>query len=91
MGPKHYGEERARAPEARTEQIIAEESAGGVRFRTSRLDGHKGDPAKVAWAARWRAETTLTAGWIAEHVELGIRDHLNHLLYGVKDAAGKQP
>lgn len=35
----------------------------------------------MALAARLRAETTMTVGWIAERLGLGTRDYLNHLLY----------
>ena len=41
----------------------------------------KGDPVKVALAARLRAETTMTVGWIAERLAIGTRGYLNHLLY----------
>ncbi len=41
----------------------------------------KGDSAKVALAARLRAETVMTAGWIAERLGMGSREYLNHLLY----------
>ena len=41
----------------------------------------KGDAAKVALAARLRAETTMTVGWIAERLGMGSRGYLNHLLY----------
>ena len=40
----------------------------------------KGDPVKVALAARWRAETTMTVGWIADRLAMGTRGYLNHLL-----------
>ena len=36
-------------------------------------DATKGDPAKVALAARLRAETTMTVGWIAERLGMGSR------------------
>jgi len=36
---------------------------------------------KVALAARLRAETTMMVGWIAEHLAMGTRGYLNHLLY----------
>jgi hypothetical protein len=38
----------------------------------------------VALAARLRAETTMTLGWIAERLGMGTRGHLNHLLYRVR-------
>jgi hypothetical protein len=34
----------------------------------------------VALAARLRAETTMTVGWIAERLGMGSR-YLNHLLF----------
>lgn len=43
--------------------------------------GAKGDPEKVALAARLRAETTMTVVWIAERLGMGTRGYLNHLLY----------
>ena len=36
---------------------------------------------KVALAARWRAQTTMTAEWIAERLGMVSRGYLNHLLY----------
>ena len=41
----------------------------------------KDDAEKVAVAARLRAETTMTVGWIAERLGMGTRGHLNQLLY----------
>ena len=42
----------------------------------------KGDRSKVAIAARLRLETTVTAQWIGERLEMGTRGYVNHLLYG---------
>jgi REP element-mobilizing transposase RayT len=81
LGAEHYGVERAETAEARAEQIIGEElkrrrwKEAGLRTRP------KGDGEKVALAARLRAETTMTVGWIAERLGMGTRGHLNHLLY----------
>jgi hypothetical protein len=36
---------------------------------------------KLVLAARLRAETTMTVGWIAERLAMGTRGYLNHLLY----------
>ena len=49
----------------------------------------KGDPVKVALAARWRAETTMTVGWIAERLAMGTRGYLNHLLYRRRKLGGE--
>jgi len=41
----------------------------------------KGDAFKVRLAEQLRAQTTVTAAWIAEHLYMGTRGHLTHLLY----------
>ena len=41
----------------------------------------KGHPFKVRLAARLRAQTTVTVGWIAHRLAMGTRGHLAHLLY----------
>jgi hypothetical protein len=40
----------------------------------------KGDSGKVVLAACWRAETTMTVGWIAERLAMGTHGYLNPLL-----------
>jgi hypothetical protein len=51
----------------------------------------KGGPEKVALAARLRAETMMTVGWIAERLGMGTRGHLNHLLYRRRKSCGEKP
>ena len=46
---------------------------------------------KVALAARLRAETTMTVGWIAERLAMGTRGYLNHLLYRRRKLGGELP
>jgi len=41
----------------------------------------KSDAFKVRLAEQLRAQTTVTAAWIAEHLYMGTRGHLTHLLY----------
>jgi hypothetical protein len=81
MGAEHYGEERAETAAARAQQIIAAELERRGWQQAELKTRRKGDPVKVALAARLRAETTLTVGWIAERLAMGTRSHLNHLLY----------
>ena len=89
MGAEHYGEERAQTAEAMAEQIIAEELKRR-RWKEAELKTRpKGDAAKVALAARLRAETTMTVGWIAERLGMGSRGYLNHLLYRQRKSGGK--
>jgi REP element-mobilizing transposase RayT len=81
MGAEHYGEERAETAEALAELIIAEELERGRWQEADLKTRPKGDSVKVALAARLRAETTMTVGWIAERLAMGTRGYLNHLLY----------
>jgi hypothetical protein len=63
IGEEHYGEERAQTVEATAEQIIAAELKRRRWKEAALRTRPKGDPAKVALAARPRAETTMTVGW----------------------------
>ena len=91
IGAEHYGEERAAAAEAQAEQIIATELKRR-RWKEAEIKTQaKGDPTKLALAARLRAETTMTAGWIAERLGMGTRGYLNHLLYRRRMAGGDKP
>jgi len=81
LGAEHYGKERAETEQAKAERIIAEELTRR-QWQGRKLPARpKGDAAKVALAARLRAETTMTAGWIAARLGMGSRGYLNHLLY----------
>jgi len=81
LGAEHYGAERAETEAAEAERIIAAEWKRR-KWKAAELQARpKGDAAKVALAARLRAETTMTVGWIAERLEMGTRGYLNHLLY----------
>jgi hypothetical protein len=65
---------------ALAERIIAEE-LNPARWQEADLKSRpKGDSVKVAFAARWRAETTMTVGGIAERLAMGPRGYLNLLL-----------
>ncbi len=89
LGAEHYGEERAETAEAKAERIIAEELKRR-RWKEAELRTRpKGDAAKVTLAARLRAETTMTVGWIAERLGMGTRGHVNHLLYRQRKAGRK--
>ena len=89
MGAEHYGEERAETEEAKAEQIIALELKRRRWKEAALWTRPKGDAAKVSLAARLRAETTLTVGWIAERLRMGSRGYLNHLLYRQKKSGGE--
>ena len=89
MGTEHYGEERAETAEALAELIIAEELKRGRWQEADLKTWPKGDSVKVALAARLRAETTMTVGWIAERLAMGTRGYLNHLLYRRRKLGGE--
>jgi len=81
LGAEHYGEERAETESAKAERIIAQELRRR-KWTASELQRRpKGTAEKVALAARLRAETTMTAAWIAKRLDMGSRGYLNHLLY----------
>ena len=80
MGAEHYGEERVETAEALVE-LIAEELKRGRWQEADLKTRPKGDSVQLALAARLRAETTMTVGWIAERLAMGTRGYLNHLLY----------
>jgi len=81
LGAEHYGEERAESEATKAEGIIAEELKRRAWKATELGTRPKGDGEKVALAARLRAETTMTVGWIGERLGMGTRGYLNHLLY----------
>ena len=89
MGAEHYGEERAETAEALAELIIAEELKRGRWQEADLKTRPKGDPVKVALAARLLAETTMAVGWIAERLAMGTRGYLNHLLYRRRKLGGE--
>jgi hypothetical protein len=41
----------------------------------------KGDPQKLEMALHLRKQTTMTLAWVAEHLQMGTKTHLSHLLY----------
>ena len=68
LGAEHYGEERTETAEAMAEQIIAAELKRRRWKEADLKTRSKGDLLKVMLAARLRAETTMTVGWIAERL-----------------------
>lgn len=80
-GAHHYGEEVEASAEARAQRLI-DEALGRKGWTEEDLKARrKGDAFKVKLAAKLRAQTTVTAAWIAEHLHMGTRGHLTHLLY----------
>jgi REP element-mobilizing transposase RayT len=87
MGAEHYGEERTETAAVWAERIIAEELKRRRWTEVALRALAKGDARKVALAARLRAETTLTVGWIAARLGMGTRGYLNHLLYRLRKSS----
>lgn len=81
VGAEHYGTERQETMEAQAEEIVAEELKRRRWGKGELLKRAKGDPVKVALAARLRVETAVTVKWIAERLAMGAPGYVNHLLY----------
>jgi len=80
-GASHYGEEWVESAEARAQRLI-EQALHKKGWSVEELKARrKGDAFKVRLAGQLRAQTTVTAAWIAEHLHMGTRGHLTHLLY----------
>ena len=84
-----WGRSITATAEALAELIIAEELKLGRWQEADLKTRPKGDSVKVALAARLRAETTMTVGWIAERLAMGTRGYLNHLLYRRRKLGGE--
>jgi len=80
-GAHHYGEELRESAEAKAERLLAAELKRLDWKSDDLAKKRKGDPEKVALAARLREETTVTLVWLAERLHMGTRSHLTHLLY----------
>ena len=81
VGAEHYGAERHETAEIRAESIVSEELHRRRWDKEELVRRPKGDPVKVALAARLRAETEMTVKWIAERLRMGTPGHAHHLLY----------
>jgi len=76
--------------EALAELIIATELKLG-RWQEGDLKTRpNGGFSEGGLAARLRAETTMMmVGWIADHMAMGTRDYLNHLVYRRRKLGGE--
>jgi REP element-mobilizing transposase RayT len=81
MGEHHYGHERAESAEQKAVRIVSEELARAGWTEGELRQRPKGDPVKLATAARLRQETTMTLKWISRRLEMGAWTHLNRRLY----------
>lgn len=75
----------------KAERIIAVELKRRQWKATKLQTRPKGDAGKLALAARSWLETTMTAGWIAERLNMGSRGYLIHLLYRRSQSRPEQP
>lgn len=73
--------ERWKSAEQKAGRIVREvlAKAGWTEDELGRRP--KGDPVKVAAAARLRQETTVTLKWISARLQMGAWTHLNKRLY----------
>jgi len=80
-GAHHYGEELRESAVAKAERMLTAELKRRGWKTADLAKRRKGDPEKVALAARLREETTVTLAWLADRLHMGTRSHLTHLLY----------
>jgi putative transposase len=80
-GKWHCGVEISESATAKAERLIAEALAKEAVTEAQITAWPKGHPFKIGLAARLRAETTVTVGWIAKQLAMGTRGHLAQLLY----------
>ena len=71
MGAHHGGSERIETAEAQAQRIVAEEMVRRGWSAAELEQRRKADAEKIKIARRVRAETTMTWGWIAEHLAMG--------------------
>ena len=70
-GPQHHGEELRESDEQKARRLI-QRMLAEVGWQGADLEGRaKGDTTKARIAARLRAETTMTWGWIARELSMG--------------------
>ncbi len=81
MGEHHYGLERRESAEEKATRIVRAELAKAGWTEQELGTRSKGDPVKVAVAARLRQETTVTLKWISKRLQIGAWTHLNKRLY----------
>ena len=86
-----YGLERAESAEERATRIVEEELARAGWTEEKLRQRPKGDPIKVAAAARLRRETTMTLKWISQRLEMGAWTHLKRRLYEQRRSEGETP
>jgi hypothetical protein len=90
LGEDHSGALRRESEWARAEKLIAEELKR-VGWKESDLGRRlKGDPIKMALAARLRRESTLTVAEIAQRLCMGSRKSLNGKLHRWRKLNEKQ-
>jgi hypothetical protein len=87
-----YWSDDADCPMALTTYTIVEEELARAGWTEEELRQRpKGDPIKVAAAARLRRETTMTLKWISQRLEMGAWTHLNRRLYEQRRSEGETP
>jgi putative transposase len=89
VGVQHYGAERQESGAAKAERLVREELAKLGWEASDLAQRRKGDPGKVRIARRLRQETTMTLGWIAQRLNMGVWTHVSNLLRSAKPSGSK--
>jgi putative transposase len=72
-GKWHYGSELGQSSQAKAEKLIAQALRTQAIPEERLALWRKGHPFKIKLAARLRAESTVTLGWIARRLKMGSR------------------
>ena len=83
-GKWHYGKELRESAQAKAERLIGEACRAEAVSQEQLGRWRKGHPFKVKLARELRTHTTVTVEWIADRLQMGMREHAAHLLWGAK-------
>ena len=98
LGEHHSGQLHRETAEQRANRVLSEELSQRGWKESDLTTRRRGDPGKLAIAARLRSETTLPIKWIAARVQIGTTQGakavLHHLAQGQhqsKSAKASEP
>src|SRR6266705_3997924 len=91
LGEHHSGELKRESAAAKADRIVREELKRLGWTELALKERAKGDPSKLAVAARLPRETTLTIRQMANRLHAGSWKHLNAKLHHWRKAKEKDP
>src|SRR5947209_8967513 len=80
LGAHHGGEERSEAAEAKAAKLLNQELKRRGWGKRELAGRKKSDAGKVKIAQRVRSETTMSLGWIARELRMGVPGYVANCL-----------